>query len=62
MEPSMVREKSWVERVSEFGPMIISSDLSQLSFRKLSCIHILMSVRQVLSWECVVGEIDFVER
>ena len=36
-DPSMVSEKSWVERVRESGPMMIISDLLQLSFRKFFC-------------------------
>ena len=52
---TMFREKSWVERVSEFGPIQMISDWSQFSFRK-------MSVRQLVSWECMVAEIVVVER
>ena len=48
MERSILSEKSWVDRVRELGPMMIISDLLQLSLRKLFCIHILTSVRQVV--------------
>ena len=51
VEPSMLRVKFWVERVRVSGPMIKISDLLQLSLRKLFCIHVLMSVRQVVRVE-----------
>ena len=47
--------------VSDFGPMMIMSDLSQLSLRKLICIHDLMSVRQLVRVECVAVVMDLVE-
>ena len=43
------------EVVNSFGegfePMIIMSDLSQFSLRKLACIHDLISVRQLIRLE-----------
>ena len=38
VEPSMLSEKVWVERVREFQPMRIS-DLLQLTLRNFCCIH-----------------------
>ena len=60
--PSMRSEKSWVERVRESGPMIIISDLSQLSLRKFCCIQDFMSVRQVERVEWVAAVMVEVER
>ena len=61
MEPSMSREKSCVELVSEFGPMIMISDLLQFSFRKLFFIQDLTWLRQAVRVECVVGVMVLVE-
>lgn len=51
----MLSAKSWGERVREDGPMIRISDLLQLSFRKFVCIHVLMSIRQVVRVECMLS-------
>ena len=40
MEPSMLREKVWAERVRELGPMMSISDLLQLSLRLTRCYDI----------------------
>ena len=47
VELSMVRQKLSVVLVRDFGPIMIRSDLSQLSLRKLVCIQDLMLVRQL---------------
>ena len=62
MEPSMFSEKSWVERVRESGPMMIISDLLQLSFRRFCCIQVFISVRQVERVEWVAAVMGGVER
>ena len=61
-EPSMLSEKSWVERVRESGPMMIISDLLQLSFKKLFCIQVLSSVRHAVMVEWVAAVMVLVER
>lgn len=48
MEPSMVREKFWVDLMWVLGPMIIISDLSQFNLRKFVCIQVFISVRQLV--------------
>lgn len=53
IEPSMFSEKVWVERVKEFVLMMRSSDLLQLSLRKLCCIHDCLPARQVVRVERV---------
>ena len=58
----MVMEKLWVERVRESGPMMRISDLLQFSLRKLVSIQDLMSDRQVVRVECVVGVMALVGR
>ena len=58
---SMVREKFWVDVVSDFEPMSIISDLSQVSLRKFVCSHVCSSDRQLLRVERVAGVMDFVE-
>ena len=60
--PSMLREKSWLERVRESGPMMIISDLLWLSLRKFICIQDLISVRQLVRVEWVVAVMVEVER
>ena len=45
----------------DLGPMIIISDLSQFSWRKLVCIQVLISVRQLVSVERVAVVMDLVE-
>ena len=62
VEPSILRVKLWAELVREFGPMSRISDLLQLSFRKLFCIQVLMSLRQVVRVECVAAVMVLVER
>lgn len=62
MEPSMVREKVWAERMREFGPMMSISDLLQLSWRKFCCIHVFISARQVVRVEWVVEVMVLEER
>ena len=52
MEPSMLREKVWAERVRCLGPISIT-DLLQLSLRKFCCIHDFISARQVVRVERV---------
>ena len=42
--------------------MIKISDLSQLSFRKFLCIHVLMSIRQVVRVEWVAAVMVLEER
>ena len=59
MELSMFREKLQVERVRASGPMMIISDLLQLSLRKLFCIQFFISVRQVVRVEWVVAVMVF---
>ena len=61
-EPSMFSEKSWLERVRESGPMMSISDLLQLSLRKLCCIQVFISVRQVVRVEWVAAVMVGVER
>ena len=56
VEPSILREKSWVERMRDFGPMMRISDLLQFSLRKLCCIQVLTSVRQVVRVQWVAAE------
>ena len=51
MDPSILSEKSVVERVREVGPMMMISDLLQFSLRKFFCIHVLISVRQAVRAE-----------
>lgn len=48
MEPSMVREKFWVDLVRDLGPMMIISDLSQFSLRKFVCIQVFISSKQLV--------------
>ena len=62
VEPSMLREKSLVELVRELGPMMMISDLLQLSLRKFVCIQVFKSVRQAVRVEWVVGMMALVER
>lgn len=52
-------KKSWVVLVRDFGSMIIISNLSQFSLRKLACIHDFLSVRQLIRIECS-GVMDLV--
>ena len=59
---SILREKFWVERVRESGPMMIISDLLQLSLRKFLCIQDFISVRQVVRVEWVAVVMVGVER
>lgn len=61
VELSMVRQMLWVVLVRDFGPLIIVSDLSQFSLRKLACIHDLITVRHLITVECVTGMMDLVE-
>lgn len=35
VEPLMEKEKLWVNLMRDFGPMMMTSDLSQLGLRKL---------------------------
>lgn len=51
MEPSMLREKVWAERMRCLGPIMSISDLLQLSLRKLCCIQDLISARQMVRVE-----------
>ena len=51
VDPSMQSEKSCVELVRELGPIMMISDLLQLSFRKFFCIHVFISVRQAVRVE-----------
>ena len=62
MEPSIFKEKVWVERVREFGPMMSISDLLELSLRKFSCIHDFISVRQEVRVEWVTEVMVLEER
>ena len=48
---SMVRQKLGLVLVRDMGPMMIMSDLSPLSLRKLVCIHDLVSVKQLVRAE-----------
>lgn len=50
VEPSILRERFMVERVRALGPIMIISDSLLLSLRKFFCIHVLISVRQVVRW------------
>ena len=43
-EPSMQTEKFWQDLMRDFWSMMRISDLSQLSLRKLACIHAFISV------------------
>lgn len=43
------------------GPLMIMSDVSQFSWSRLACIHDLISMRQLVRVECVVGVMDLVE-
>ncbi len=45
----MEREKFWVDLMSDLGPMIITSDLSRLSLRKLVSDQDFISVMQLVS-------------
>ncbi len=45
----------------DLGPMMIMSDLSQFSLRKLACIHDLISVRQLVRAGWIVVPMDLVE-
>ena len=51
VDPSMQSEKSCVELVRELGPIMMISDLLQLSLRKFFCIHVFISVRQAVRVE-----------
>ena len=62
MEPSILSEKSWVERVREFRPMLRIFDLLQFNLRKLCCIQVWTSVRQVVWVQWVAAEMVLVER
>ena len=59
VELSMFREKFPVEHVRASGPMIINSDLLQLSLRKFFCIQFFISDRQVVRVEWVVAVMVF---
>lgn len=61
VEVPIVRRKSVAVWVTEFGPITIMSDLSQLSLRKLHCIQVLISDRQFERVEWVEGVMDLVE-
>lgn len=59
VELSMVRGKSLAVWEREVGPIGITSDLSQLSLRKVACIHDLISQRPIdrvewVEWEVVL--------
>ena len=49
-------------RVRESGQMIKISDLLQLSLRKFLCIHVLMSIRQLVRVELVAAVMVLEER
>ena len=61
VEPSMLREKFWFDWMRDLGPMMMISDLSQLSLRKFVCIQAFISIRQLVRVEWVAVVIDFVE-
>jgi len=58
--PSMKRENVWWDLFSDSGQMRVSY-LSLLSLRKLACIQVFISVRQLLMVGKVVGVINLVE-
>lgn len=56
---SMESEKSGQVEMRDFGPMMRSSDLLQLSLRKFVCIQEFISVRQFVrvDWEAAVMDV-----
>ncbi len=60
VELSVVRQRL-LDLVRDLGPMMIMSDLSQFSLRKLACIHDMMSLRQSVRFARVVVVMDLVE-
>lgn len=53
--------KLWVVLVRDLGPMMMTSDLSQLRLRKFICIQDLISLRQLVRVDNVAGVIEVVE-
>lgn len=59
--PSMQSEMSWVEGRRDLGPMMMISDLLQLSLRKLLFIQVFIAERQVVRVERMAGVMVAVE-
>lgn len=60
--PSMQSERSWQVGRADFGPKTMISVLLLFSLRKLWFIQVLMSVRQQVRIERMLGEMDLVVR
>ncbi len=55
------KQKLWVVLVRTEGQIMITSDLSQFSFRKLACIHGLISVRKLVRVELNCSMMELVD-